>query len=97
MRVFLYVQGLTGNGHVVRTGQIGRALADRTEPAETLLQTARIYCEERYGGNLFELIFRRGKKFHAAVASTHPEALRLTVPIEIDNQVLNKLGFGEKI
>jgi collagenase-like PrtC family protease len=72
-------------------------LADRTEPAEVLLRTARAYCEERFEGNLFDLIFRRGKKFRAGVASTHPEARDLEVPIVIDNRALDRIGFIERI
>jgi len=72
-------------------------LADRTEPAEILARTARAYCEEKYEGNLFELIFRRGKKFRAGVAASHPEARSLEVPIVIDNQALDRIGFIERI
>lgn len=72
-------------------------LADRTEPAEVLLRTARVYSEERYEGNLFELIFRRGKKFRAGVAVSHPDARSMEVPIVIDNQILDRIGFIDRI
>jgi len=72
-------------------------LADRTEPAAILSRTARAYCREKYEGNLFELIFRRGKKFRAGIASSHPEARELDVPIVIDNQALDRIGFIERI
>ena len=71
-------------------------LADRSEPAEALARTARAYCEEKYEGNLFELIFRRGRKFRAGIAWSHPEARDLDVPIVIDNQALDRIGFIER-
>ena len=72
-------------------------LADRTESAETLMQTARAYAAERYEGNLFQLIFRRGKKFRAGIAASLPQYRDLAVPVVIDNQALDRMDFIEQI
>ena len=72
-------------------------LADRTESAEVLMHTARVYAAERYEGNLFELIFRKGKKFRAGIASSLPQYQDMAVPVVIDNQGLNRIEFIEHI
>lgn len=72
-------------------------LADRTEPAEILMRTARAYDTERCDGNLFELIFRRGKKFRAAVAGSCPSASTMAVPIVIDSGELDRLDFLRQV
>lgn len=68
-------------------------LSDRTEATAFLLQTARAYAEERYEGNLFDLIFRSGRKIQAGLGWVQPGIPRREIPVVIKNSVLNELGF----
>ncbi len=68
-------------------------LSDRTEATAFLLQTARAYAEERYEGNLFDLIFRSGRKIQAGLGWIQPGIPRQEIPVVIRNSVLNELGF----
>ena len=72
-------------------------LADRTQPSEVLLGVARAYSDGKYTGDLFDLIFRGGRKFRAAAAASCPQARDMAVPIFIDNQALDRIGFIENI
>ena len=47
-------------------------LSDRTEATGFLLRTARAYAGERYDGNLFDLIFRGGRKIRAGLGFVQP-------------------------
>jgi collagenase-like PrtC family protease len=72
-------------------------LSDRTEATEFLLQTARAYAGERYDGNLFDLIFRGGRKIRAGLGLVQPGIPGQAIPIVIRNPVLNELGFIRQI
>jgi len=71
-------------------------LSDRAEPTAFLLRTAAAYASGRFSGNLFELVFRSGSKFRAALG---PGSLMAhePVPIIIDNDKLTSLDFLERI
>jgi collagenase-like PrtC family protease len=68
-------------------------LSDRTETTDFLVRTARAYLEERYDGDLFELIFRSGQKFRAGLGDHRQAFARVPLPIRIDNRVLNRMDF----
>jgi collagenase-like PrtC family protease len=68
-------------------------LSDRTEATEFLLQTAQAYAGERYDGNLFDLIFRGGRKIRAGLGLVQPGIPVQAIPVVIPNAVLNELGF----
>lgn len=68
-------------------------LSDRTESTAFLLATARAYLDERFDGNLFDLIFRAGQKFRAGLGRQRDAAAGLPLPIRIDNQALSRLDF----
>lgn len=70
-------------------------LSDRAETTEFLLTTAGAYAEGSYSGNLFELVFRNGSKFRAALGP--PVDGTRAVPFIIDNQALSSLGFLDRI
>jgi len=72
-------------------------LSDRTESTEFLLKTARAYAGERYDGNLFDLIFRSGRKIRAGLGFVQPGIPAREIPVLIKNSVLNELGFIEQI
>ncbi len=72
-------------------------LSDRTEGTPFLLRTARAYAEGRYEGNLFDLIFRSGRKIRAGLGWVKPGAPVEEVPVIIDNRALDELGFIEQI
>jgi len=68
-------------------------LSDRTEATEFLLQTARAYAGEHYDGNLFNLIFRDGRKIRAGLGFNRPGIPAQEIPVIIKNSILNELGF----
>jgi collagenase-like PrtC family protease len=72
-------------------------ISDRTEATAFLLQTARAYAAGRYDGNLFDLIFRSGRKIRAGLGWVRPGAPVQAIPIVIRNSVLNEIGFIEQI
>ncbi len=72
-------------------------LSDRTEATEFLLKTARAYAGERYDGNLFDLIFRGGRKIRAGLGFVQPGLPAREIPVVINNSVLNELGFISQI
>jgi len=72
-------------------------LSDRTEAVEFLLRTARAYASGRYDGNLFDLIFRSGRKIRAGLGFVKPGIPVQEIPVIIKNSVLDELGFIEKI
>lgn len=72
-------------------------LSDRSESTSFLLDTARSYLQERYEGNLFDLIFRSGRKFYAGFGGQCAELDGLTLPVQIANPVLDRLRFLERI
>jgi collagenase-like PrtC family protease len=72
-------------------------LSDRTEATPFLLQTARAYAAGRYEGNLFDLIFRSGRKIRAGLGWAKPGAPVQQIPVVIDNRALDELGFIEQI
>ena len=68
-------------------------LSDRTESTEFLLGTARAYAEGKYDGNLFDLIFRSGRKIRSGLGFAQPGLAAREIPVLIRNQVLDELGF----
>jgi len=72
-------------------------LSDRTESTEFLLQTARAYAGEKYDGNLFDLIFRSGRKIRAGLGLVSPGLAVREIPVVIKNRVLDELGFIDQI
>lgn len=72
-------------------------LSDRTESTEFLLGTARAYVEEKYDGNLFDLIFRGGRKIRSGLGLAQPGLTAREIPVVIKNQVLDELGFIDQI
>lgn len=72
-------------------------LSDRQESTQFLIKTARAYMEQKYEGNLFDLIFRNGSKFKECIKLLHPEVMSMEVPIFIDNNELTKLNFIKNI
>lgn len=72
-------------------------LSDRTESSAFLLQTARAYIEQRLDGDLFEMIFRSGRKFRAGLGELAVEVADLPLAVKIDNGVLNSMGFIEQV
>ena len=72
-------------------------LSDRTEATEFLLKTARAYAAEQYDGNLFDLIFRGGRKIRAGLGFVQPGIPVREIPVIIKNSVLDELGFIEQI
>jgi collagenase-like PrtC family protease len=72
-------------------------LSDRTDSIEYLSNTARAYAEEKYDGNLFNLIFREGKKFWAGLGIERPQLPAREIPMVIRNSTLDELGFIEQI
>ncbi len=68
-------------------------LSDRSETTGFLLMTARAYMEERYEGNLFELIFRSGQKFRAGLGAQRQAFADVPLPIHIDNGMLSRMNF----
>ncbi|MGD0253463.1 MAG: U32 family peptidase [Verrucomicrobiota bacterium] len=72
-------------------------LSDRTESTEFLLSTARAYAEGKYDGNLFDLIFRGGRKIRSGLGLVQPGLAVREIPVVIENQVLNELGFIDQI
>jgi collagenase-like PrtC family protease len=72
-------------------------LSDRTESTEFLVNTARAYAEGKYDGNLFDLIFRGGRKIRSGLGLAQPGFAARTIPVIISNQVLNEAGFIDQI
>jgi hypothetical protein len=72
-------------------------LSDRTEATEFLARTARAYAEGKYEGNLFDLIFRCGRKIQAGLGFVQPGLPVREIPVIIKNSVLDELGFIEQI
>lgn len=72
-------------------------LSDRSETTEFLLKTAKAYLAERYDGNLFDLVFRSGRKFRAGLGDRRADGEDLTLPVEIDNDALSSLDFINRI
>jgi len=72
-------------------------LSDRTESTEFLLKTARAYAEEKYEGNLFDLIFRGGRKIRSGLGLAQPGIAAREIPVVIRNPVLDELGFINQI
>ena len=72
-------------------------LSDRTESTEFLLSTARAYAEEKYDGNLFDLIFRGGRKIKSGHGLVLPGLAVRAIPVVIKNPVLDELGFIDQI
>jgi collagenase-like PrtC family protease len=72
-------------------------LSDRTEATEFLARTARAYAEGKYEGNLFDLIFRGGRKIKAGLGFVQPGLPVREIPVVINNSVLDELGFIEQI
>lgn len=72
-------------------------LSDRTEATEFLIKTARAYAAEKFEGNLFELIFRSGRKIKAGLGFVDPTLNVGEIPVVIDNAILNELDFIRQI
>lgn len=72
-------------------------LSDRTESTEFLLNTARAYAEGKYDGNLFDLIFRGGRKIRSGLGLAQPGLAARGIPVVIQNRVLDELGFIDQI
>lgn len=72
-------------------------LSDRGESTEWLTSTLSAYMSGQYGGDLFNLIFRAGKKFRVGISEIHPEVAEEAIRIAIDNAVLSEMGFIEQI
>ncbi|CAK0780479.1 hypothetical protein CCP3SC15_760001 [Gammaproteobacteria bacterium] len=72
-------------------------LSDRSESTAFLLNTACAYLQEYYHGNLFDLIFRSGRKFRAGLGRQRAEIADLALPVHIANDVLSRLKFIERI
>ena len=72
-------------------------LSDRTEATEFLLGTARAYAGEKYEGNLFDLIFRSGRKISSGLGLASPGLAVRKIPVVIKNQVLDELGVIDQI
>src|SRR5208282_1367413 len=72
-------------------------LSDRTESTEFLLKTARAYAAEKYDGNLFDLIFRSGRKIRSGLGLAQPGFTAHEIPVVIRNAVLDELGFINQI
>ena len=72
-------------------------LSDRTESTEFLLGTARAYAGEKYDGNLFNLIFRGGRKIRSGLGLVPSGPAGREIPVVIKNQVLDELGFIDQI
>ena len=79
------------------TGMDILKLSDRTESTEFLLRTARAYAAEKYDGNLFELIFRSGRKIRSGLGLAQPGFAAREIPVVIRNAVLDELGFIDQI
>jgi len=72
-------------------------LSDRTESTEFLLRTARAYAGEKYDGNLFELIFRSGRKIRSGLGLAQPGVAVREIPVFIKNRVLDEVDFVDQI
>ena len=72
-------------------------LSDRTESTQFLLTTARAYAREKYDGNLFDLIFRGGRKIRSGLGLAQPGLVTREIPVVIKNPVLDRLGFIDQI
>jgi collagenase-like PrtC family protease len=72
-------------------------LSDRTESTEFLLATARAYAEGKFDGNLFDLIFRSGRKIRSGLGFAQPGLNAREIPVIIRNPVLDELGFIGRI
>jgi collagenase-like PrtC family protease len=72
-------------------------LSDRTESTGFLLKTARAYAEGQYDGNLFELIFRQGRKIRSGLGLARPGLPVGDIPVAIRNSVLDEVGFMNQI
>jgi len=72
-------------------------LSDRTESTEFLLKTARAYAGEKYEGNLFDLIFRSGRKIRSGLGLAQAGIAAREIPVTVKNAVLDELGFIDQI
>ena len=72
-------------------------LSDRSETTDFLLRTAEAYLHKRHDGDLFELIFREGRKFRAGLGKRAADVADLALPVRIDNARLSALNFIERI
>ena len=72
-------------------------LSDRTESTEFLLRTAQAYAERKYDGNLFDLIFRSGRKIRSGLGLAQPGFAAHEIPVVIKNPVLDELSFINQI
>jgi collagenase-like PrtC family protease len=72
-------------------------LSDRTESTEFLLKTARAYAGEHFDGNLFNLIFRDGRKIRAGLGFVQPGVPVQEIPVIIQNSVLDELDFIQQV
>ena len=68
-------------------------ISDRTEATEFLVKTARAYAAEKYEGNLFELIFRSGRKIKAGLGFVDPNLNIGEIPVVIANARLSEMDF----
>jgi collagenase-like PrtC family protease len=74
-------------------------LSDRADSTATLIRTAEAYLAGEFHGDLFDLIFRKGKKFNAALDLIGREVddHDYEYPITIDNDKLTAISFIQKI
>lgn len=72
-------------------------LSDRTEATEFLLKTAQAYAGEHFDGNLFNLIFRDGRKIRAGLGFLTPGLPVEEIPVVISNSVLDELDFIQQV
>jgi len=72
-------------------------LSDRSESSAFLLRTAQAYLEQRYNGDLFELIFRSGRKFRAGLGELAVEVEDLPLSVQINNGALSAMNFIEQV
>lgn len=72
-------------------------LSDRADSTEYLSRAAQAYAEGKYDGNLFDLIFREGKKIQAGMGIERPQRPVREIPVMIRNSTLSEHGFIEQI
>ena len=74
-------------------------LSDRTDSTTTLLRTAETYLSGEFHGNLFDLIFRNGKKFNAMadILLRAVEDNDYEISTIIDNDKLTAISFFSEI
>ncbi|MEK7158962.1 MAG: U32 family peptidase [Patescibacteria group bacterium] len=72
-------------------------LSDRSDSTATLIRTAEAYLSGEFHGNLFEFIFRKGKKMDEGFSLLTQEEGFAENPLVIDNDQLTALSFFSKI